>query len=407
MYIYLSKKFTFDDEILEIEVARITSHRDIKFETVKKDNFQKFYDSISSDNKLDFSIVNNEVVCDHYVRNIELPSISMISTLPKEECTVIRNSPSLYDLLIELANRRCLYSPSENTKDEGQSFYSFRNIRISKSTMSIGISIKNEEGKWSTKNIIDVNSDGQLRQNVFYCLIPFNSENKFSKYNLEFIDNRKVYNSDYKLFRYKCDLPICSSTDQRMFCEPVINHYTYLESLYKTTLDVLNNYLKRFVVSAPSAYTDSRSYHKTNNQGVFFRCQEAPKKVKEVSDYVTNLVISLHEECRKKNKALTDEMLYSYIESNSLHAFFYYSGSILLKVLDSDKVGSKVIPLDALDNCKKVIDSYSLLLLNIQLMLYNIRVACVFDRRILTWNNYNKFEIMGSFFNSTTTVTIR
>ena len=107
MYIYLSKKFTFDGEILEIEVARIASHRDIKFETVKKENFQKFYDSICSDNKLDFSIVNNEVVCDHYVRNIELPSISMISTLPKEECNVIRNSSSLYDLLIELANRRC------------------------------------------------------------------------------------------------------------------------------------------------------------------------------------------------------------------------------------------------------------------------------------------------------------
>lgn len=407
MYIYLSRKYTFENLVLIIEVAKITSHRDVVYETIKEENFQKFYDSVSHNNKLDFKVVNNEIVCDHYVRVVELPTLGMVSTLPEEGTTRISHNTSLYDLLIDLANERCLYSATANVDLINPSLYSFRTIRISKSTMSVGISVKNEEESWRTKNIISVNDEGQLHQNVFFCLIPLNSEIKFSKYNLEFLSDCSIYNSGYKLFKYKCDLPICSSTDRKMFCEPVINHYTYLESLYKTTLDVLNNYLKGFIKPAPPAFADPRAYKRSNNQGVFFKHSGAPKKVKEASEYVTNLVTTLNEECRKSNRVFTDEMLYSYIENNSLHEFFYYSGSILLKIVNSDKVGEKLIPLDAISNCKKVIDNYNLLLLNIQLMLYNIRVACVFDNRILTWNNYNKFEIMGSYFNSSTIVTIR
>lgn len=404
MYVYLNKKYIYEDVVVAIEISKFTSIDDIEYEVIHSTNFLK-YKKLVEESSSDFKISDSgEILVNHYVRSINLVNLSM---LPKEGEKNLEFINSLYDLLHDLAQESCIYCDKiENLVDEYKGYLpSFSSLRVSNSTMTIAISVRDEvNDNWYSRKIVGVDEEGQLCQYPFYAIIPDESCYKFNKYNMEFIRDLKLNNVCFKIFKYNCNLSACNTASPYIFCEPIISHFCRVEHFMKSICDSINYYLKVSGLKTqdiqPTREIISRS---TPRDGVFFKLLKTPR-VSDITSVTFTHCKYLASVAKENNiDEVSVETIAEYCNESGLPLVYLYTIAVLLPIMIS---GNKVA-YDVLDNAGKALKSYRLEYLNASLFLYNIRVSCFYNPEIMGFLNVHKFEIAGSIYeDSKVSVTI-
>lgn len=400
MFVYLNKTYVMNNDIVGIEIVLSNTLDETEYETIHKDNFNsinnKYRDCVK-----DFSVVDNSIICNHEVRRIDIPSVSF---LPKEETIRDVEVTSLYDLLKDLAINSCGYSYSDEKLVDGYIGFipTFKKIKVSKSTMSIYISVLNDDNdRWSTKRLVMMCDDGMLRQSPFYCLIEKNKTDSFKKYRLDFIKDCCINNIDYSVFKYDCGLPICSITKSYSFCEPLIVHYSYISYLFSNLITSVKAIQSKYIQY--EKVSDSKNQSEidrvpTSKSGIFFDIAE-PNISRADAMAIVNICEMVCSEC--KGRDIPKDYVSNYISSTKLPNIYRYCMSDILKIIKS----GERIRLDIVDNSQSLLDTYSYHGLISDLYLYNIRVGCIFNKDILRHRKmYSSFQIQGSKYNTTVKV---
>lgn len=405
MLCFLYKVFKIDGVIKAIQTVEFNNLDDQVFYTVQ---FGHFYDyktevekrSNGENIQFDFDIKNNfQIEYSHSVREIEVPNESL---LPAESSCRLESLDSLYDLLRDLANNDCCYvTDADKITDGGVGMLtSFKNLVVSESTMTVCISIKDENDNWKSRPIIKIDEDsGRLSQLGFIIAIPNEKVRKFEKYNLKFIKKVKFNNVYYSIVEYLCDLQICNSTSNLAFCEPLIVHYCYLNNLYKWVIKVLSRYQKDYLsFDVPSdKVTAPRKRGLMGRQGVYLKLKDVPRGVNEN----VNAAILAAYELSSKVSSINFGVVNEYVKMKGLHKDLTLAIIILANIMKSkDKY-------EMVELCVKELHEYKWIHLNISLYLYNVRVTCMYYPTVLmSYQQYVEFPIEGALCNRSVTVKI-
>ncbi|VYU49412.1 hypothetical protein [Clostridium paraputrificum] len=404
MFVYVNTLFKEKDEVVAAELALLKENHDISFEVVYKNNFYQLATKYANDEK-DFTINDlAQIEVQHVVKSIIVPNKSF---LPKEGIKDNSTVISLYDLLEDLAEEFCLYS---KTIDELENNYvgylpSFRKIRVSNSTMSVGISIHDDDkNTWRTERIISVSENRILEQHEFYCMIPRGKTNIFAKYNLEHVKSIVLNNTDYEVYKYDCSLPICNSTESFTFSDPIVVHYCTLGLRYRNLIFVLQKYVNRLTVSLKDdKAVPKKSSSFSERSGVFFTSTDTQLTGVEADDII-NFALQIVKQTKEHNIELTMDIMKQLFLKSGLRVDGYSAFVCLCEII---KAGDKV-PLDSLDCANRELAEHSFEYLKIQLFLYNVRVSCIYNLRVLGGRErYPRFLLYGSRFNKIVQVSIR
>lgn len=404
MFVYINTLFKEKDEVVAVELALLKENHDISFEIVYKNNFYQIASKYANDSK-DFTVNDlAQIEVQHMVKSIVVPNKSFLPMEGlKDSSTVI----SLYDLLEDLAEESCLYSKTVDNLENNYVGYlpSFRKIRVSTSTMSINISIHDDDkNTWRSERIISVSENRILEQHAFYCMIPKGITRKFIKYNLEYVKSIVLNNTDYDIYKYDCSLPICNSTDSFTFSDPIVVHYCTLGLRYRNLVFVLQKYINRLTVSTKEDTSVARkSSSFSERSGVFFSSTEDQLTKVEADDIIT-FAMQVVKQSKSYNIELTLDVMKTLFSKSGLRMDGFPAFVSLCEII---KAGEKV-PLDSLDCANKEYSEHSFEYLKIQLFLYNVRVSCIYNLRVLGGRErFSKFLLYGSRFNKIVQVSIR
>ena len=405
MLCFLYKVFKIDGVIKAIQTVEFDNLDDQVFYTIQYGHFYQYKTEVENRSngenvQFDFNIINNfQIEYSHDVREIEVPNESL---LPTESNCRLESLDSLYDLLRDLANNDCCYvTDSEKIVDGGVGILtSFKNLVVSESTMTVCISVKDENDNWKSRSIIKIDEDsGRLSQSGFIIAIPNEKVRKFEKYNLKFIKRVKFNNVYYSIVEYLCDLQICNSTSNLAFCEPLIVHYCYLNNLYKWVIKVLSKYQKDYLsFDVPSdKVTAPKSRGLMGRQGVYLKLKGIPKGV---NDHVDAAILAAYE-LSSKISSINFGVVNEYVKMKGLHKDLTLAIIILANIMKSkDKY-------EMVELCVKELHEYKWIHLNISLYLYNVRVTCMYYPTVLmSYQQYVEFPIEGALCNRSVVVKI-
>lgn len=408
MYIYLNKKIMFNDELMGIEIITFNSLDDIRYQIIHSNHIESFIREFGDKSDFDFGLDDEgNLVTNHEVKRVSIPNLSF---LPKETSTKRECVSSLYDLLDSLAESKSLFIDDLSKVSECEEFKGylplFSNIRVSQSTMGVLISTKNEDGHWASKKLIYVNEDRMLKQNSFYCAIPSDTKLRIVEDNLVKLFSRKINNVDYDIYGYNCNLPICSSTGGFILPEPLIVHYGYLGYVYKSVTLCLKKLINKYitVVDETKEQDKPRRLSRTDRTGVHFEIME--KNLSNVdAEAIVDNCISIVNNAKNLNLGLDNDLVNDVMSKlnpkNDMMIDVCYR--TIFKLL----MTGQEVNLDVLENSKNLLDAYRLSLLKIQLFLYNIRVSCYYNPRLLGVEPYvSSFIIQGSVFDKALRISI-
>lgn len=404
MFIYLNKLYISSEsrnEILGAEFVKMDKPDSLEFITVHQKHFKDFFEKIESLEK-DFSWTDSyDIVMNHEVKNIKIQELY----LPEEGTKIPKTVKSLYNLLLDLAEHNCLYSSERIMNSSAKSLPSFRRIRVSNSTMTVGISVLNDESKWRTSQIISVNSDGIINQNSFYCLVPKEKTGEFIDYDLEVVGDIVINNINCVQYRYNKTLPICNSTSSFIIPYPVLVHYSFQSYVYRNVSKVVGVLHSSLLDASHKSDTQDeikpvRTF--TNTNGVFFKLEEK-ELTKDECIYLVSLAKSMFKASKETGIKLDSHVAHKIVEENKMDQIHYLALVSLFSLMNS----GERISLDILDNSLKFMQRYDLMNLYIQLYLYNCRVTCVYNPRFIKISGLNKLYVFGSIYNKALRITLR
>lgn len=408
MYVYLNKKIMFNDELMGVELIVFENLSDVKYQIVHSNHIKSFISEFKDKAELDFNLDDEDnLVTNHEVKRVSIPNLSF---LPKETITKRECVSSLYDLLDGLAENKCLFiddlNKLSNCEEYKGYFPLFSNIRVSQSTMGVLISIKDENGDWSSKKLIYMNEDKMLKQNSFYCAVPADVKLRIVEDNLVKIFSRKINNVDYNVYGYNCNLPICSSTSSFILPEPLIVHYGYIGYIYKSVTLCLKKLINKYIVveNTTKESEKPRGLSRTDRTGIHFEIMEKNLSNADAEAIVDNCLTIINN-AKSLNMGIDEDLI------NDVMAGINPSGDMMIDVCYRTifrlLITGQKVNLDTLENAKSLLDSYKMNLLKIQLFLYNIRVSCYYNPRLLGVEPYvSSFIIQGSVFNKALRISI-
>lgn len=408
MYIYLNKKIMFNDELMGVELIVFENLANIKYQIVHSNNIKSFIDEFKNKADLDFDLDDeNNLITNHEVKKVVIPNLSF---LPKETITKRECVSSLYDLLDGLAENKCLFiddlNKINNCEEYKGYFPLFSSIRVSQSTMGVLISVKDENGDWASKKLIYMNEDKMLKQNSFYCAVPLNLKLRIVEDNLVKLFSVKINNVDYDIYSYNCNLPICSSTSSFILPEPLIVHYGYLGYVYKSVTLCLKKLINKYVVIEDTSKEQDKPKRlsRTDRTGIHFEVMEKNLSNADAESIVNNC-LTIMGSAKNLNMGIDDDLINDVMSNinpdNDMMIDVCYR-TIFRILMTGQKVN-----LDILENAKNLLDAYKMNLLKIQLFLYNIRVSCYYNPRLLGVEPYvSSFIIQGSVFNKALRISI-
>lgn len=395
MFAYLTKIYRGVDE--SVQAAQFVFFEDLAeptFVLVHANNFLHFRDVNLAGATTDFKILDSgELIYTHVVRGI---IVTDSSCLPSEEVFTRPKIRSLYDLLLKLVTKDCLFVPNDTSvSDSDKSYFpSFKQLRVSKSTMTVSISCFGDD-RWYSETLVSVLDDGTLQQKPFNILIPSRTFTEFAEFGLEKISTIVFNNDSYVLAHYDAQLPLCNSDDATSFCEPLIVHYMYMSEVYRVAVMTLDSALRQLNPKLNHPLSPpSKSKTAVNRSGIFYtlRCGRITREMTDI--YAKNVLDILD---ATNGRGVSEEQLLRAWKSNGgtdPRQFF------AMKVLMQSLAGVNLL-LDKIDRLTETKLTYSYVKLQTDLPLYNSRVSCLFNPRILeSYADFDSFEILGSVYNS-------
>lgn len=398
MFVYLSKVFVVSQQIVAIEIVSFSNTTDIKFLVVYKEEFPKLRDILENADA-DFGIDDDgDVTCNHPVRVFHSPSIQAIPAVKERGVDTIL---SFYDLLKALIRSNASYLPKKVFNYKGY-LTNFCNLRISQSTMTVGLSVYQEDtGRWQTHNLINVQPDGRLSQNAFYCFIPEEAVNNFKIFNLMYLGPGEMNNVKGVVAYYQGNLPLCDTGDSAAFCEPLIAHYGYISFVYKNICKALTTAIKNlFPKEEPSSSFTDGVYEKTCRKGIFYNYSDQQLSNKSIQ-HCYEFVMDTYQRYYENNVELTSAKLYEEFFKTNVSKLSFICADAIRQCL----VGY-VRSYDCLSNLENLLKEYKACKLEADLFLYNSRICCIFNPKILkiNYNGLYEFPVQGSAYDSTVIV---
>lgn len=412
MFMYMSKKIIFGEKVLGIETASFEDIENITYEVVPRSEFSTLKGKLKNC-KSDFKILDDyRVECSPTIRTINLPT----ETSFFGPGIIDRSGKnSLCDFISHLVRSNALYlgdSEDEESIDETCAT-SFSKLRPSSSTMTLCISVFNKKDGWKSKNIISPNSIGQLEQHAFYYAIS-KKEKEYNGSGSIFIRDIEINGEEFRLFKYNKFLPITNSCDTFRLCEPVVCHLAYASYTYRTyiiALEVLKKLIEGNKSIKNDSFEKSESFKsRVNRSGVFisYLDEDSKKRNSEPKDLISFVItefINLMKVAKNNNKELTDEVIKKFIEVKKLSNLW----ADLLSVINSFTViENNEISICTLEGCLYSLEEFNKRYLKTSLFLYNTRVSCVFEPKVLDYKGIvSSFELLGSYYNNKVRIDIR
>lgn len=405
MNIYVSTAYKCNGLLIGLDLVKFNSLDDVEFEFIHKKNFYKMFDRFDGCSK-DFTVTQDGRVTLDFptVRTIVLDNQDFL--VEKEEIKVRKKILSLYDLLRTLASLDCLYLGVPESLDsfEGKTIPSFRRLRVSSSTMNILISVYDKDLGWKSKNLVSVNDNGTLRQEEFYCAVPINLEKDISRFNLQRIKDVCIEGKDYCIVRYTKNLPISNSVaDDYVFCEPLVCHLVARSRLYKGIILGLNYLEKQFNSYTDSSVKPATTFNReVNRSGVFLKSKSKNVRADEVANHISNL-IKLLKSSRTAGLSIDRSNIKMYVDHFKLDQIWFPILEVILGCIDLDD--NLDLATITLENTVLAQSEYNLLLLNIDLFLYNERVNCIINPKSLILRGlFVDFDIVGGMYKNIVSV---
>lgn len=399
MNVYLSKRYEFNDDLIGIELVLINGVNDIKYEIVHKNNFHKINEKYGNCGK-DFEVTIDIRI--EGARNVKTIVLLSKTSMRPEACLKRDSIESFYDLLVNLAEFNCLYlGIPESMEDTNDSYFpSFGNIRVSNSTMTICIPVYSKTtGTWKSKVLISSNDDGSLEQKEFYCAIPREVSHKFLTFGLELIKEINVNNLPYSVFRYSRNLPVCSSTNDFNFCNPLVCHFVYTSYVYKNIITGLKA-LQRLLLEdkVREEFERSSKFVKpTSRRGVYFECLDK-NITRDDAEMHASKIASLVRYSMQNNLEIDyPKVAINYAEKSKLSRIWLPVVNVLLRTVKYEEE----LTLDTLERATLSLADYNKLYLQNELFLYNLRVSCIKNPKVFLHQGIsavNSFEIFGSSY---------
>ena len=395
MFAYLTKVYRGVDR--EVRAAQFVFFEDLAeptFTLIHATNFLHFREVNLVDVMTDFKISDSgELICSHAVREIVVLDDSC---LPSEEIFTRSKIKSFYDLILKLVTKDCLFVPNgTDVADSAKRYFpSFKQLRVSKSTMTISISCFGDD-RWYSESLVSVLDDGTLQQNPFTILIPSRTFDEFKEFGLKEIKTIDFNNDSYVVSHYDAQLPLCNSDDATSFCEPLIVHYMYMSEVYRVTVMTLDSALRQLDANLNHPLSPpAKSKVAVNRSGIFYplRCGKITKDMTNI--YAKNVLDILD---ATEGRGVSEEQLFGALRANGgTDPRQFFAMKILMQTLADVK-----LPLDKISRLTETKLTYSYVKLQTDLPLYNSRVSCLFNPKILeSYADFDSFEILGSIYNS-------
>lgn len=393
MFIYLTKCYVLNNVVAAVEIVEFSTTADLQFKVYNSKDYNLLKQKIEQDNmSADFTITNDlQIQVNHDVRIIKIHSKQAV---PSTSTLHHVNMLSFYDLLRYLVDVNAVYL-EDDILDCKLNMPSFSTVRISQSTMSVTISVC-KDNLWYSKNLINVQDDGKLSQQPFYCFIPAPIDAEKIK-SLGLVNLHPVVLNNVKgiVAKYKGSLPICSS-DSSNFCEPLITHYCHLDYIYSHVCRMINRCSKALSPKTSTVSQEQDYRNVTCKLGVFYS-----KDAKKLSNLqIDKLIASVNNVIHELKRIPTPRELRSEIIAKGHKTVV----EVILAEIYRSAFSNNVY--DILLNLENLYKIYSAKKLDVEMFLYNSRVCCVFNPDTLDINypHFNKFYVQGSVYNSSAIV---
>lgn len=398
MYVYLSNKYVTKDNVLKaVDLAIIDDDGKLKTEVVYANNFYTIaekYKGCSFD--FDPMLVGN--FSDHVVSTY---FIKDESELPKETVFCNNTITSLHQIFDVLVHTESLYIPSFLNLNDTSSYLGvvpfFRDLRVSSSTMTIGISVLNEDThRWRTEKLVYCENGSRIiEQSDFYFAIEVNKINRLDNVKIEIVKNIEINRVKYYLCKYTA-YTYSVFNEMNNFCYPAIVHFCFLEFLTKSVITILEEIVERI---SPVRRTDiselekSKNFSNLANSGYFFKLRKTNLTKEDCKKHLDNFLL-LIDLSRKENLSITKSTIKEYIKNQKCDFGMLYVFQIIIDLIQNDSGVLK-----DLDSYQNALAFYKLNLLDYQLILYNLRVLGLRNPKLISYPRIlNKFEITGSVF---------
>jgi hypothetical protein len=405
VFLYVNKIFTFQDITMSAEFVKFKDVESIDYIMVRRENFEDFIEN-NKDSIKDFSYEDNSLIINHDVLNIPLGSPT---SAPEEYIKTSEKIISMYQLLNELIKRDCLYLHNIDYLDDYAFVPRFSDLKVSKSTMHVGISsFSLNLARWSTNKIIYMDEDNQLKQNDFICLIPEESVKYFNIFGLKYLRETKVNGSDktYFVYEYRRTLPLCSSTHNFIFSPPHTVHYSYVSYIFKSITTCVKELLYSEVEGDKEELQNKSEVdikvYKNNLYGIFFTLKK-PVVNKDIAESYIDAAQQLVKIEKERNSSISMKALRTFLEQQGFGEISPYCIKELMSIIETS---SKGVRLDYMDIASQKLTIYKKKLLETELMLFNTRVSCIMhDSALKAWNHYTSFFLQGSMYDTSIKVT--
>jgi hypothetical protein len=232
-------------------------HEMVKFDDDETFNFEIFYCTedqlikLVSENKyiLDFKILNNYLVWDGQpamtLSSAELEKMSSKNLSYKE------GIPSVYTLFSDLVDAHAQYIRTQAIEDlptvpleESVGTTSFSSLKCSKSTMSVYLSIL-EDDSWKVRSFVKV-QDGFLSFTGFHFIVKQELASFFeTKYNISEMGKVVYDGKNMSIFKVEpYDVIIYPHvTPNFVLCDPMLNHKVYSSEREKAAIDFIDHFV--------------------------------------------------------------------------------------------------------------------------------------------------------------------
>lgn len=237
-YCYIDKVYTnSNDESLLYQLFLSTG------------DFTKVYSLVADKSLLSEMTNRKDIVTDFYVEDgmlhcEDVDRIMITDEIREKELKVIEvydDNYNFYNFIMEGIENDYLFvgdSLSDCTLYKGTEISSFKNIRFSKSTMTVLVPIYSEEGLYN-KMLITVD-EGVLQLETFYFAVPEGvSTDKHT-----FLHTIQINNVNYNLYRSK---PLNIYTENYVTSKALLNKACIMRVKYQSIIDTLSDFKSMLV----------------------------------------------------------------------------------------------------------------------------------------------------------------
>lgn len=359
---------TFDEQSMDIKNIKI----------IRKKDFKEYYNSVLSIKK-DFNYNENSNEFTSNNMNACREDISTIYGVPASyDKDYVNEIMSLYGLLKTLADINALYYEEVLGSI---TYNSFRGLKVSNSTMILGISLM-VDNIWVSRKLLEYSNNG-ITQYPFKVAVPKNKITYVEGFDLETIGSLTLNNVEYVLMEYTCNLPVCNTMAGYMLDTPILCYVSYLSYLYFNCIKVLKVFNNKFLNNQSKLMKDPDSLRLKSKDilcadGVTIYCT-----CKNLSDDRANELIDIiKDEFRQYSEISTKhiEMILKAKMGPDIEECAIPIGNLIYKCLT---YGKKYGMVELISFLSKSISEYYYKYLKMNLYLYNVRVTCIFDTDLI------------------------